>query len=53
MQPDPLLDNFEGMTLGPKLPGGRQSLVLITDNNGNGSQITRLVALSVDRRLMH
>lgn len=37
-----LLDNFEGMTLGPVLADGRRSLILVSDNNfgvvGTGSQ---------------
>ncbi|HSN89176.1 MAG TPA: esterase-like activity of phytase family protein, partial [Thermoanaerobaculia bacterium] len=28
-----LVDNLEGMTLGPKLPDGDRTLVLIADNN--------------------
>ncbi len=27
------LNNFEGMTLGPTLPSGKQSLILVSDNN--------------------
>jgi 3-phytase len=27
------LDNLEGMTLGPRLPDGRQSVLLVSDNN--------------------
>ncbi len=27
------LDNIEGMTLGPVLPDGRQSLIVVSDNN--------------------
>jgi myo-inositol-hexaphosphate 3-phosphohydrolase len=29
----PFVNNFEGMTLGPVLPDGRQTLVLVSDNN--------------------
>lgn len=37
------LDNLEGMTLGPLLPDGTQSLVLISDNNFNELQTTELL----------
>jgi hypothetical protein len=47
VQPNPLLDNFEGMTLGALLPGGRRALVLVSDDNGAANQVMRLVAVSV------
>lgn len=37
------LDNLEGMTLGPRLPDGSQSLVLISDDNFNDDQISQLL----------
>jgi hypothetical protein len=37
------LDNLEGMTLGPRLPDGSQSLLLISDDNFNPLQITQLL----------
>lgn len=36
------LDNLEGMTLGPRLPDGSQSLLLISDDNFNDEQISQL-----------
>ncbi|PSB10281.1 endonuclease/exonuclease/phosphatase [Pleurocapsa sp. CCALA 161] len=36
------LDNFEGMTIGPRLPDGSKSLLLISDDNFNDEQITQL-----------
>jgi 3-phytase/alkaline phosphatase D len=42
------LDNVEGMTLGPKLPDGRQSLVLVSDNNFSNTQFTQVLALALD-----
>lgn len=42
------LDNIEGMALGPKLPDGRQSLVIISDNNFNPTQFTQVLALAID-----
>lgn len=44
----PLLDNFEGMTFGPDLPDGRRSLLLISDDNGQWLQVTRIIVLAVE-----
>jgi len=46
-QVNPLLDNFEGMTLGPELDGGRRALILISDDNGSAAQVTRIIGLAV------
>jgi hypothetical protein len=37
------LDNLEGMTIGPRLPDGTQSLVLISDDNFNPLQSTQVL----------
>ena len=37
------LDNIEGMTFGPRLPDGSQSLILISDDNFNEEQITQFL----------
>lgn len=37
------LDNLEAMTLGPRLPDGSQSLLLISDDNFNDEQISQLL----------
>lgn len=37
------LDNLEGMTLGPRLPDGSQSLILVSDDNFNADQITQFL----------
>ncbi|MBF2079544.1 MAG: esterase-like activity of phytase family protein, partial [Synechococcales cyanobacterium T60_A2020_003] len=37
------LDNVEGMTLGPRLPDGTDSLLLLSDNNFNEDQITQIL----------
>ena len=37
------LDNFEGMSEGPRLPDGSRSLVLIADDNFNDEQINQLL----------
>ncbi|MEH1970418.1 MULTISPECIES: esterase-like activity of phytase family protein [unclassified Nostoc] len=44
---DVLLDNIEGLTLGPKLPDGQQSLILISDNNFNSLQRTQILAFKM------
>ena len=41
---DVALDNIEGLTLGPKLPDGQRSLILVSDNNFNSLQRTQILA---------
>jgi 3-phytase len=41
------LDNVEGMTLGPRLPDGRRSLVLVSDNNFAASQFTQFLLFAL------
>jgi myo-inositol-hexaphosphate 3-phosphohydrolase len=41
-------DNIEGIAFGPKLPDGRQSIVLVSDNNFNQTQFTQILALDAD-----
>ncbi|GAB4380108.1 MAG: hypothetical protein Kow00121_35680 [Elainellaceae cyanobacterium] len=41
-------DNIEGLTFGPTLPDGRQSLIVVSDNNFNSAQQTQFVALALD-----
>ena len=43
------LDNLEGMSFGPRLPDGRRSLLMISDNNFNALQFTQVLAFSLDR----
>ncbi|MGH6626079.1 MAG: esterase-like activity of phytase family protein [Burkholderiaceae bacterium] len=38
------LDNTEGMTWGPRLPDGRRTLVVVSDDNFNPGQITQFAA---------
>lgn len=47
-QPNPLLDNYESLTLGPRLPGGSRSLILQSDDNFSAGQVTRVVALGAE-----
>jgi hypothetical protein len=50
-----LLDNIEGLTLGPKLPDGQRSLILVSDDNFNSLQRTQILAfkLKFESPLMH
>jgi 3-phytase len=41
------LDNIEGITFGPRLPDGRRSLVLVSDNNFAASQFTQFLLFAV------
>lgn len=43
----PALDNLEGITLGPPLPDGRRSVVLVSDNNFNPRQVTQILVLGM------
>jgi 3-phytase/alkaline phosphatase D len=43
------LDNVEGLTLGPRLPDGRRSIVLVSDNNFAASQFTQFLLFALDR----
>lgn len=40
-------DNVEGLTLGPVLPGGRQSLVLVSDDNFSDTQVTQFLLFAL------
>jgi 3-phytase/alkaline phosphatase D len=42
------LDNIEGISFGPQLPDGRQSLVVVSDNNFSATQSTQVLAFAVD-----
>jgi myo-inositol-hexaphosphate 3-phosphohydrolase len=42
------LDNVEGLAFGPKLADGRQSIVLVSDNNFSATQFTQILTLSAD-----
>lgn len=41
------LENFEAMSLGPTLPDGRRTLLLISDNNCSDTQVSALVVLAL------
>ncbi|WP_199256145.1 esterase-like activity of phytase family protein [Mycolicibacterium mengxianglii] len=39
-------DNIEGITLGPRLSDGRQTVVLVSDDNFRAEQVTQLIAFA-------
>jgi hypothetical protein len=41
------VDNIEGITLGPVLPSGRQSLVLVSDDNFQPFEVTQFLAFAL------
>jgi 3-phytase len=43
------LDNVEGLTFGPRLRDGRQTLVLVSDNNFADAQFTQFLAFALGR----
>jgi hypothetical protein len=51
-QTNALLDNYESLALGPRLPAGGMTLLLQSDDNFNAGQVTRVVALGVEHRLL-
>jgi hypothetical protein len=46
-QANPLLDNFEGMAVTGRLPGGTYGVSLISDDNNSAAQHTRILNLAV------
>lgn len=42
------LDNIEGISFGPKMADGRQSLILVSDNNFSGTQFTQFLAFAIE-----
>ena len=41
------LDNLEGITFGPRLPDGRQSLVMVSDNNFSPAAFTQVLLFAL------
>lgn len=46
------IDNFEGIAIGPKLPNGNPSLILVSDNNKSTKQRTDFIILDVAKDLL-
>jgi hypothetical protein len=42
------VDNLKGMTFGPKLKDGRQTLIVVSDNNFNDEQVSQFIALALE-----
>jgi hypothetical protein len=42
------LDNVEGLTFGPRLPDGRRSVVLVSDNNFAATQFTQFLLFALE-----
>jgi hypothetical protein len=42
------LDNIEGMAIGPRLPDGRRSLILVSDNNFSAAAFTQFLLFAID-----
>jgi 3-phytase len=40
------VDNVEGITLGPRLPDGRRTVVLVSDDNFASREVTQFIALA-------
>ena len=47
LQPNPLLDNYEALALGPELPDGRRVVLVTSDDNANPDQIPRILVLAI------
>ena len=41
------LDNVEGMALGPKLRGGKRTLLLVSDNNFSAAAFTQFLLFAI------
>jgi hypothetical protein len=46
-QPNPILDNYESLALGPTLADGRRLLFVTSDDNASASQVARVLVLAV------
>jgi hypothetical protein len=44
----PRVDNVEGITLGPRLPDGRRTVVLVSDDNFASRQVTQFIAFAAE-----
>jgi hypothetical protein len=46
VQTTPLMDNYEGLAIGPNLNDGRHSLIVISDDNAHANQVARILVLA-------
>jgi hypothetical protein len=47
VQPNPILDNFEGLALGPRLDDGRRVIFVTSDDNARATQVPRVLVLAI------
>lgn len=45
-QPNPILDNYEALAIGPTLPDGRRLLFVTSDDNARATQVARVLVLA-------
>lgn len=45
-QANPILDNYEGLTIGPVLVDGRPTILMVSDDNGRTDQVARILVLA-------
>jgi hypothetical protein len=46
-QPNPLLDNYEALAIGPALADGRRLVFVTSDDNASATQVARVLVLAV------
>jgi len=46
-QPSPLLDNYEALAIGPRLPDGRLVVFVTSDDNASATQVPRILVLAL------
>ncbi len=47
LQPNPVLENYEGLALGPLLADGRRVLFVTSDDNARATQVPRVLVLAI------
>jgi hypothetical protein len=45
-QANPILDNYEGLTIGPTTKDGRPTVIVVSDDNGRSDQVARILVLA-------
>lgn len=48
-QPNPILDNYEALAIGPTRDDGRITLFVTSDDNGSAEQVSRILVLAIPR----
>ena len=48
-QPNPILDNYEALAIGPALADGRVTLFVTSDDNGSAEQVARILVLAIPK----